>query len=333
MLGALLHRLPFHLTSDFRMHLRLAAFLLPALLSVPIAAQTPCLAAGDNGTFLDNVSMGGPNLLVAIRLQNGSSPLLVFAAEIFSGERAGVNTIGIWSHDPVNDRPLADLGTSPFELATPNEFQGQNLPGPVPIGANEVFWLVWGPTNGAQTSAEVANQQTGQPYRGSFDGGQNWNGPFINYDWKYRLWCHPIVPGRFTAVGTGCPGSGRTFPSLGITAIPKVGQNLSITVARAPANSNAICFLGFSTTTWMGQIALPFDLTGLGAPGCSVLVDLRAGAALTTDAAGAAALPVSVPNQRSLLGMQFAAQWVVTDPAANALGLITSGGGLATIGM
>lgn len=315
------------------MLLRTAALLLPVLCAAPLAAQGPCLAAGDNNTFVDNVSMGGPNLLVAIRIQNGNTPLAVFAAEIFSGERPGTNTVGIWSHDPVNDQPLADLGTSSFPLSAPNDFQGANLPAPIPIAANEIFWLVWGPTNGAQGSIEALNAQTGQPYRGSFDGGQNWSGPFVSYDWKYRLWCHPIVPGSFTQVGNGCPGSGRTFPSIGITAIPKVGQSLSITLGRAVANANAFGFLGFSTTSWNGQVPLPFDLTAVGAPGCNVWIDLLAGVPVTTDGAGAASIPLSIPNQQSLLGLQFAAQWIVIDPAANAAGLVTSAGGAATIGM
>ena len=65
--------------------LRLAALLALGLAPALSAQSTPCLAAGDNLTFDDNISMGGPNLLLGIRETTGNAPLTVHAIEMGAG--------------------------------------------------------------------------------------------------------------------------------------------------------------------------------------------------------------------------------------------------------
>ena len=301
------------------------------LLASFAGAQTPCLDGfGQSNNFLAGTTMGGPNLTVAIQLQNGASPLLVDAIEVFSGGRSGASSLSLYSHDPVNNVPGTSLGGARFSLSSVVDWQGVTLPTPVPLTANQTFWLVWEPVNGCQISAEQRNR-AGEPYRGSFDGGRSWNGPFQNYDWKYRLWCGGYVPGGAEVFGQGCPGSGRGSPRIGATAIPRIGGSLDVTLAGAVANGTAIVALGASDSLWGGAIRLPYRMDPIGAPGCVVWIDLLATASQTTSAVGEATFPLTVANDPALVGVQVYAQWLVRD-AVNSLGLVTSDALELTVG-
>ena len=89
---------------------------------------------------------------------------------------------------------------------------------------------------------------------------------------------------------------------------------------------------GLSKATWMGN-PLPFDLAGLGAPGCQVLASADGG--LFVGATGNTAdLAIAVPNDRSLLGTTIYHQALVLDPnAGNALGAVVSNAAELVIGM
>ncbi|MCC6782102.1 MAG: hypothetical protein IT457_04595 [Planctomycetes bacterium] len=312
--------------------------LLPAIfLSVlvatlaPATAQTgPCFAAFDGPNFLPGVTTGGPNLSIGIKSTNGTSTLLVFAAEVFTGGGSGSNGVAIWTHDAVNNRPGRPLGIGTFGLQNARIWQGANLTVPVLLSAGQDFWFVWSVQNGQFSSIERSNRTSGQPYRGSFDGGQTWNGPFVNYDWKLRLWCGPI--GEVSTFGTACPGSARTQPRLGSSGAPSLGNPFSLHLTNALANSSAVAFLGFSDRVLGGSTPLPLHLGPFGATGCFVLIDLVADATLPTDPSGAASLNLVVPNSSALIGTVFFGQWIVADPAANTLGIATSEGGRFVIG-
>jgi hypothetical protein len=306
-----------------------------ALTSVLAAQGRPCFAASDNLIFDDGISTGGPNLLIGIKETSGNVPLTVFAIEVFTGERPGPNTLGIWSHDAAGDRPLQDLGTGSFSASSPNGWQGANLPTPVTIAPNTTFWLVWGPQNGAQTTIERRNPNgAGQVYRGSFDLGQSWNGPFTFYDWKYRLWCQPISNPGVDVFGAACPAGSRNQPRVAVGALPRLGATVDLSVQYMSSLPGAPAFLAFglSDQLWNGATPLPFDLGLLGAPTCSVLVDLAALVATQLDPSGAASYPLTVPNQPALLGGAVFAQWFLVDPQVNTLGFVTSQGVRLTVG-
>ena len=53
---------------------------------------------------------------------------------------------------------------------------------------------------------------------------------------------------------------------------------------------------------------------------------------MATNAAGAASWSLAVPSVPELFGVTLFVQWVVVDPGANALGLVLSRAGAATLG-
>src|SRR5687767_9447557 len=253
------------------MHLR-TGLLSFTLLAVALAAQsTICHSRANNTTFANNVSMGGPNLWVGIKLQTTAQPLVATRAEMWTGEQAGTNSIWLFSHDAAGNKPLQNLGGGSWAMSRINGWQGATFPAPVLITPNTTFWLVWAPINGAQSSIEIGNLP-GPEYRGSFDQGQNWNGPFSMQDWKYRIFCGGR-PGHYEVYGAGCLGATRRRPELGFADVPTLGQNTVISLASGTPSGNAFLSLGASDTNW-GALALPFDLTPFGASTCSVLASL-----------------------------------------------------------
>ena len=72
-----------------------------------------------------------------------------------------------------------------------------------------------------------------------------------------------------------------------------------------------------------GSIPLPFDLGG----GCQLLVSPDAARSAVTNAVGDASLPLIIPNQPALIGVNMYFQWVVIDPASpSAFGVTVSEG-------
>ena len=108
-------------------------------------------------------------------------------------------------------------------------------------------------------------------------------------------------------------------------------QVRGVDLAGARPSSAALHFLGVSKTQW-GALPLPLDLTFAGAPGCSLHASLELVLAAATDASGKASVAFAVPPNAALLCLSFYNQFAVFDPAANALGLSFTNGGMATIG-
>jgi len=93
----------------------------------------------------------------------------------------------------------------------------------------------------------------------------------------------------------------------------------------------AVLVLGSSDESWNG-IPLPWSLAGLGAPNCSLLASADVTLAMTTGPLGTSAWSLNVPTIPELFGITLFTQWAVIDPGANALGLVFSDGGAATLG-
>ena len=118
-------------------------------------------------------------------------------------------------------------------------------------------------------------------------------------------------------------------PTLGNTGLPELGTSYALTLSDGLASSIAVLASGFSNTAHAG-VPLPAPLPG--APGCDLLVSPEALDAVLTDAAGAATASIAVPNDPTLVGLAVFHQWAVLDPPANALGIVVSDGGHATVG-
>ena len=85
-------------------------------------------------------------------------------------------------------------------------------------------------------------------------------------------------------------------------------------------------WLGSSRSTWIGTGALPLDLGGFGAPGCTLLTGAESVMWGVFDAAGAFALPTPIPAIPSLQRSTAFAQGAALAPSVNALGFAFSGG-------
>ncbi len=122
-----------------------------ALLSGICRAQTPCHAEFDGNVFKNNVSMGGPNFTNCFKTST-SKVLVVFAVQVFTGERTGTSVVGIWSHDASKDEPKAELARGSWSMSTTNSWQGANLSKPVILPKDTTFWVSWIPVSGSQAS-------------------------------------------------------------------------------------------------------------------------------------------------------------------------------------
>lgn len=294
------------------------------------AQSTICHSLSNNTTFDTLTSMGGPNLWLAIKTQAPATTVVVATrAEIWTGEALGTNSLSLWSHDAVNNRPATQLGGGSWSMSRVNGWQGVTF-APIVILPSTDFWIVWAPINGAQASIEINNFPGGPTYRGSFDNGQSWNGPYSSTLWKYRIFCGGS-PGHFELMGSGCTGSNRLRPELGFVGVPTLGQNTVFLLERGLASSTAFLSLGASSTAW-GPTPLPFDMGAIGAPGCMALCSLDIVLSTAIDVTGQANLSLPVPSLAALLGQPLFSQWLVVDPAVNALKLVVSSGGKGKFG-
>jgi hypothetical protein len=150
-------------------------------------AQTVCHVENDGPNYNDNVFMGP--VLLGVEF-TAPSTFNVTRIEVFTGEATGPNSVAIWTHDSANNQPGSPISTGTWSMSVVDSWQGADLPSNAPIVAGTTYWMVWGVVGGSQASVDVPMATLGQPYRGSFDNGQTWNGPFQFNDrhWKFRLY-------------------------------------------------------------------------------------------------------------------------------------------------
>ncbi|MCK6506887.1 hypothetical protein L6R53_26535 [Myxococcota bacterium] len=146
---------------------------------------TACVAVNDGDDYNDGTSMGGPGLLLGFRYE-ASEDVEVGRIELFTGEGSGMSELAIWSHDAGRNQPLAELTSGDWRLDVTNAWQGADLDECVTLSAGETYWIVWTPIGSEQAS--IQDTGTDVVYRGSFDGGVTWNGPYEE-PWKFSLHC------------------------------------------------------------------------------------------------------------------------------------------------
>jgi hypothetical protein len=140
----------------------------------------------------------------------------------------------------------------------------------------------------------------------------------VDSTWTAVYYRHTV--GTHTTFGTGCPGS-NGVATHHVSGTPEIGLNQLYQVHNGPFSSATLMVLGFSRTTW-GAIPLPLLLTGAGAPGCRVYVSPDVIFATATNATqGYGQVPISIPDDLSLIGGHFFTQFWNVDLAANALHL------------
>lgn len=116
-----------------------------------------------------------------------------------------------------------------------------------------------------------------------------------------------------------------------LAELPALGRTFRVELDQALPSTAVTLNLGGSDTIW-GTVPLPWDWTGLGAPGCTAFASGEVGLTVGTDSMGRASIDVPVPTTPSLVGGNIFFQWMVLDPTANALGVVLSDAGKATIG-
>jgi len=138
------------------------------------------------------------------------------------------------------------------------------------------------------------------------------------------------APANWVLAGTGCPGQ-KGVPSLFPTGGALLGTSLTTRLAYGGPSTLAFFAMGFSNTVSTTG-PLPFDLAGVGAPGCLWRNSAEGLLATFTDGFGTASIGYAIPATITLLGMVLHQQALCADATANALGFVVSNAGTMTIG-
>ncbi|MEM7204453.1 MAG: integrin alpha [Planctomycetota bacterium] len=131
-------------------------------------------------------------------------------------------------------------------------------------------------------------------------------------------------PGSLRLIGAACPGSTGDLPRTALSGRPAVGETF-VTSLRA-------ALPGSFTLLIPGAVRLAFPLSGLGAPGCTLLANPAFVIPVPIDATGKAVFPMPVPDMVEFVGATFYFQWIIVDPTANPLGLVATDLGRVIIG-
>jgi hypothetical protein len=142
-----------------------------------------------------------------------------------------------------------------------------------------------------------------------------------------------ISSDSYTPYRTPCASSIGTMPQLTSTGNFRIGQGNAIQAAGLAPNRVGVMFYAFGDRFWYSN-PLPLGLGFLGAPGCSINVDIGSGTGFIVpgDAAGAATSVLLLPNDPGVVGHVLFNQYFSLDPGANASGLCATNAGRGTIG-
>ncbi|MFK7740028.1 MAG: hypothetical protein AB8H80_06855 [Planctomycetota bacterium] len=143
-----------------------------------------------------------------------------------------------------------------------------------------------------------------------------------------RLWLYETQePARVDSYGSGCAGSNGVLDlESAAGGLPWFGDTMRLRLASVPGPSAA------ASALLLGVAPLGIDLTSLGAPSCSLLVDPFL--VLPMQAAGSGVgLDVPLGAAAALVGLPFYGQAMALDSSANALGLVSSQGVEIVVGV
>ncbi len=221
------------------------------------------------------------------------------------------------------------MGVTTRRLGTLTGTYATNYDGtPVMVFARRFFDLPARPASTTQPSSSVIYVPLDAPF--TFDSSNNLlfdvtilannnaNQPFLC---TTDLATHQTASSRY---GTACQTSTNTTPEL--TADEQaLGQGWNVTLVRGAPSSGAALMVGLGNTSWSG-LPLPFDLAPLGAPGCTVHVDVLVSMSRFLSAGGGTSWSLPTPNDISLDGASLYGQVAMVDLFANNFGIITSNG-------
>jgi hypothetical protein len=141
---------------------------------------------------------------------------------------------------------------------------------------------------------------------------------------------HASRAAAYGAYGAGCAGT-MGVPTLAPApgSRPILQTVFTVNLGSLP-QSLAVMATGFSNTRF-GPVTLPFDLTPLGMPGCSLLTSVVL-TQVATGTGNAATWSIGVPNDSSILGASFFNQAFVPSPTTNPAGLVVTNAGRGRLG-
>lgn len=137
---------------------------------------------------------------------------------------------------------------------------------------------------------------------------------------------HPSLSVNWQVFGTAGTNSLGLQPAIDHTGFPAIGTSFTVSGSNAIPNGSAVLAVGFSDLVWNRppMIPLPFDLTGVGAPGNTLYVSVDYQFPAVADAAGNVSVLLNIPPHPGLVGQTLFFQWYCIDPLANAHGATTS---------
>ena len=249
-----------------------------------------------------------PSFEFAYLVQN-TGPLTIDGFELFCQTNGGSR--------PVSALVYADAGGQPAGLPTA---AGILNVGPTagfyratiaPVTVNGNFWIAVDNTSGQIAVSHLASGNSTSTYR---------RPTFLLSQWSSTSFDRP-------AFRLSC---GAAPPTIGNSGLATVNFPFDVTLSQAPANAFSLLALGFSDTQLTVGTPLPYALPG--ATGCDLLVSWDDWTSTGTDGSGNAGVTLNVPNVSSLTGINVFHQWLISDPAANALGVVVSNAAKSTIG-
>ena len=277
--------------------------------SVPQPPQ-PCPELNATGGNLSNTTRDNEYCYTV--QQNDT--LTVTGFEIWTASTGGTVTLPAHIYLDNNGAPAATPAASTtVQVNATQGFYTATFSQPVTVSGRFYLGLDTSSQN-AYLSNLTSGASGGGYYRDQVNGPNNWTGSGLVQRPAWRVFCQQPVIGK--------------TPALGFDGLPQLGATYQPKVQDAVSSSFALLASGLDNQTYQG-VALPFQLPN--APGCDLLVSADVLDLASTDANGEASSPVTVPSVPSLVGVVLYHQWLVWDPAVNALNVVTSNAGTATV--
>ncbi len=145
-----------------------------------------------------------------------------------------------------------------------------------------------------------------------------------------RIAVQRALLGRLTIFGQACA-SHKGLPQMRLQGIPQLGGAVTISIDKLPIGQPGSLAFGFSAQ-YHSSLALPFDLSGIGMPSCTLYTNLGTTAALGTGL-GSTGLAIPIPKFPSTAGLRIYLQYFFADPGINAAGFVASAAAEITIGI
>ncbi|MCA8942853.1 MAG: hypothetical protein KDB80_09870, partial [Planctomycetes bacterium] len=203
-----------------------------------------------------------------------------------------------WAWDGQNWVDVNFGGTGPSERRHA-EFVFDSVLGAAVLFGNDYSNETWIWDGQAWTLLPTIGDPPSDTFRMAYHAGRN----SIIAKNRFETWELTIsvpVPGSVTPLGPGCLGSNGTPALTLVSEPPLIGETLSYSLTNAPlfVVSAAFGVIG------RPQVDAPFDLSVIGAPGCSLYTRADAVLPLPTSM-GSATWDIAVPAGPNLVGLEY----------------------------